>query len=373
MSVTARGRVLLDARPLQGADRLRGIGTYVRGLLLGMVQEGFDDRLALLVDGRMPMPALPDGNFVAFAVRPRYRGRPALIEEAVMMPRKLARIQPDLYHATSLALPARSGVPLVVTLHDLIPWALRGSGMRGERTRWWLGRRLLRRADVVVAVSRHTADDATRLAAVDPAVVTVIPEAPRPVFAVREGAAERLARTRGIEGPFLLYVGALDRRKDPRGLLRAWDLVRARGLAAPLVLAGAPGAQAPADMGAAIRLGQVDDETLADLYSAAACLLYPSRYEGFGLPPLEAMACGCPVVTYANSSLPGVLGDAAVLVDDGDAEAMGEAAVEILRDPDRAERLRRAGLRRAGRYSWRATARETIRLYQRLLGEAGRD
>ena len=367
---TAAGRVLLDVRPLQGRDRVRGIGTYVRGLLAGLTEEGFDNQLGLLVDGREPLPELPRGDFVAFAVRPRYRGRAAPLEEAVTMPRKLDRIRPGVYHATSLALPARSAIPTVVTLHDLIPWALGGSALRGERLRWWLGRRLLRQADVVIAVSRQTADDARRLAGVDPATVTVIPEAAAAVFAPREEAAERVRARFGLEAPYLLYAGALDARKDPAGLLRAWEVVRGEGLDVPLVLTGDPGPQAPRELGAARRVGQVGVEDLADLYSAAACLLYPSRYEGFGLPPLEAMACGCPVVTYRNSSLPEVLDEAAVFVDDGDAAALGRAAAALVRDPARAARLRRGGLVRARSYSWRRTARQTIRVYEQLLGSS---
>lgn len=368
MPQTAGGRVLLDVRPLQGLDRVRGIGTYVRGLLAGLTEEGFDDHLGLLVDGRERLPDLPRGKFIAFAVRPRYRGRAALVEEAVTMPRKLARIHPGVYHATSLALPARTAIPTVVTLHDLIPWALGGPELRGERARWWLGRRLLRQADVVIAVSRHTADDATRIGGVDPATVTVIPEAPAPMFTPREGARERVRERFGIQAPFLLYAGALDARKDPAGLLRAWDVVRGEGFDVPLVLTGDPGPQAPRDMTGATRVGHVRVEDLADLYSAAACLVHPSRYEGFGLTPLEAMACGCPVATYRNSSLPGVLDEAAALVEDGDAIALGRSVVAILRDPARAQGLRRAGLARARRYSWRSTAQQTIRVYEQLLG-----
>lgn len=368
MSPTATGRVLLDVRPLQGRDRVRGIGTYVRGLLAGLTEEGFDNRLGLLVDGREQLPEVPRGDFIAFSVRPRYRGRAALVEEAVTLPRKLDRIRPGVYHATSLTLPARSTVPTVVTLHDLIPWALGGSAMRGERTRWWLGRRLLHQADVVIAVSRQTAHDATRVAGVDPATVTVIPEAVAPVYTPREGAVERVRSRFGVESPYLLYAGALDARKDPAGLLRAWDVVRGEHAHVALVLAGDPGPQAPREMGASTRVGQVDAEVLADLYSAAACLVYPSRYEGFGLPPLEAMACGCPVVAYRNSSLPEVLDDAAVLVDDGDAVALGRAAAALVGDPAQAERLRRSGLARARTFSWRRTARQTIRVYEQLLG-----
>ncbi len=373
MPQTATGRVLLDVRPLQGRDRVRGIGTYVQGLLSGLAEEGFDNHLGLLVDGREQLPELPRGNFVAFAVRPRYHGRMGLVEEAVTMPRKLDRIHPGVYHATSLALPARTRIPTVVTLHDLIPWALGGPALRGERVRWWLGRRLLREADVVIAVSRQTGGDAARIAGVDPATITIIPEAAASVFRPREGAAERVRTRLGVEVPFLLYTGALDVRKDPAGLLQAWEEVRGDGFDVPLVLAGDPGPQAPPEMGAATRIGHVGVEVLADLYSAAACLLYPSRYEGFGLPPLEAMACGCPVLTYRNSSLPEVVGEAAILVDDGDAAALGRAAAALLRDPSRAGRLRREGLARASAYSWRNTARQTIRVYEELLSTGRSD
>src|SRR2546427_7925628 len=113
-------------------------------------------------------------------------------------------------------------------------------------------------------------------------------------------------------------------------------------------------------MSGSIQLGRVDDEELADLYSAASCLLFPSRYEGFGLPCLEAMACGCPVAAYNNSSLPEVVDGAGELVDDGDAEALGRAAAALIAEPDRA---RRAGLERATRFTWRKASRLTIEAY----------
>jgi glycosyltransferase involved in cell wall biosynthesis len=104
-----------------------------------------------------------------------------------------------------------------------------------------------------------------------------------------------------------------------------------------------------------------------DLYSAATCLVFPSRYEGFGLTLLEAMGCGCPVVTYRNSSLPEVAGDAVVLVPDGDAEALGRAAADVALHREVAERLRQAGLARARRFTWRKTARATIAAYERAV------
>src|SRR5207302_11235695 len=134
-----------------------------------------------------------------------------------------------------------------------------------------------------------------------------------------------------------------------------------------LLVAGDPGRQAPATMGDARLLGRVTDEELADLLSAAACLLFPSLYEGFGLPPLEAMGCGCPVVAYRNSSLPEVVGEAGILVPNRDAEALGRAAVDLMRDPAQRGLLVDRGLAQAARFSWKKAARQTIDAYRSLL------
>lgn len=363
-----RGReVLLDARPLQSADSQRGIGSYVRGLIVGLLEVGFDSRTALLLDAGLPLPPIPSGDFVVHIVKRRYRGRLGLIEEAATMGSRLAPFAAAVYHATTLALPGRSRVPLVVTLHDLIPWVTGGWRVIGERSRWWLGRRLLRRADLVIAPSEATARDARNVANVPEDRLVVIPEGVAPGFVPAEGARERVAERYGITGPYFVFVGALDARKDPAGLLNSWETAKRAGADVDLVLAGAASKQAPADMGAARRLGYLDHSSLVDLYSAATCLLFPSRYEGFGLPILEAMACGCPAVIYRNSSLPEVAGDAAVIVADGDAEAMGRAAAAIALDPKRAAELRKAGLARAREFSWRRAAQATIAAYRRFI------
>jgi glycosyltransferase involved in cell wall biosynthesis len=363
-------RVLVDARPLQGDDALRGIGSYVRGLISGLLEEGYDDRIALLLDADRPPPPVPAGSFLAFTVRRRYRGRVGLIEEASVLPDRLAELHPALYHATTLALPGRSPVPLVATVHDLIPWALDGRRLMGERTRWWLGKRLLRKADLVVVPSEATAQDVRRYAGVARDRLIVIPEAPAAGFCRAQGAAERVRRRHGLHRPYVLFVGALDVRKSPLALLRAWSIACAEGTEVELVLVGPASRQAPRDLGPARRLGYVDHAELVDLYSAASCLLFPSRYEGFGLPVLEAMACGCPVVAYRNSSLPEVAGTAALLVDDGDAVALGRAAARVLTEPGLAARMRAAGLAHARQFTWRRTARTTIGVYERLIGSS---
>jgi len=358
-----RPSVLLDMRPLQGPSAARGVGAYARGLLAGLIEIGFDSRLTLLLDAAFDTPALPVGGYKLAACRRRSHGQLAAYEDAVALNADIRRLSPDVYHAIDFHLPGRSPRPLVVTLHDLIPWTWGGAVMRGERLRYWVGKRLLSRADLVLAVSQATADDAVRLRTVPRARIRVVPEAAGPAFSPKPGAAQRVRHRWGMERAYLLFVGALDARKDPPGLLRAWAVARQTHPDLQLLIAGDPGRQAPR-MPGAFQLGRVDDVGLADLYTAAACLPFPSRYEGFGLPCLEAMACGCPVAAYRNSSLPEVVDDAGLLVTDGDADALGHAAAEMIREP---ERWRQAGLRRARQFSWAQTARAVVSAYESVL------
>ncbi len=361
---TDRPSVLLDMRPLQGPSAARGVGAYARGLLKGLVGAGFDANLTLLLDVAYDAPALPVGRYRLAGSRRRSHGQLAAYEDAVALGGDIERIRPDLYHAIDFHLPGRSPVPLVVTLHDLIPWAWGGSRMRGERLRYGLFRRLLPRADRVIAVSHATASDAERLHAVAPQRIRYIPEAADPVFKPRPGAAARVRNKWKVEGRYLLFVGALDARKDPQALLRAWTAARVVHPDLKLLIAGIPGRQAPESMAGAVQLGRVVDDELADLYSAASCLVFSSRYEGFGLPCLEAMACGCPVAAFRNSSIPEMVEDAAMLVEDGNGEALGEAAAAMI---DQHDRWSRKGLQQASHFSWDKAARETISAYRSVL------
>jgi glycosyltransferase involved in cell wall biosynthesis len=215
---------------------------------------------------------------------------------------------------------------------------------------------------VILAVSQSTADDALRFAKVDPRRVQVVPEGVDAAYAPTPGAAERVRQRWGIEPGYLLFVGALDARKDPSALLEAWAAARLDRTGLELVIAGDPGPQAPPNMPGAQMVGRITGPELADLYTAAGCFVFPSRYEGFGLPCLEAMACGCPVAAYRNSSMLEVVNGAGQLVDDGDAQALGHAAESMAADQ---ERWRRAGLERAKSFSWRKAAEQTIKAYEK--------
>jgi glycosyltransferase involved in cell wall biosynthesis len=359
------GEVLIDARPLQGPSARRGIGRYSAGILGGLSEAGFE--YSVLTDAELPEPALPAAATRVYATRRRSHGRLAGYEDSVALGDDLRRIRPALFHSLSLTLPGRSPCPVAVTVHDLIPWAFGGWRMFGERFRYRAARRLLPRAELVFAVSEATAADLRRLARVPEDRIRVVHEGVDRIFRPRPGAAERVAERWSQAAPFFLYVGALDVRKNPPGLLKAWAAARAGGAELDLLVAGEPGRQAPGSMGDARLLGSVDDDGLADLFSAAGCLLFPSLYEGFGLPPLEAMACGCPVVVYRNSSLPEVVGDAGVLVPNRDADALGRAAAELVLDPVRRRAAVAAGREQAAKFTWKRAARATIEGYESLL------
>jgi glycosyltransferase involved in cell wall biosynthesis len=357
--------VLLDVRCLQGPSARRGIGTYARGLTRALSDAGFE--YSVLIDKDLGPVELPAEVRTVHEVRRRSHGRLGGWEDAVALRSDLARIRPALYHALTMTLPSSSPCPVVVTVHDLIPWAFGGWRMLGERLRHRVAKRLLPRAELIFAVSDSTRSDLLRIAAVDESRIHVVHEGVDEAFRPRPGAVEKVAERWGLTSPYLLFVGALDIRKDPSGLLRAWRMATASGASCELVVAGEPGRQAPADMRGARMLGHVTADELANLLSAARCLLFPSLYEGFGLPALEAMASGCPVVAYRNSSLPEVVGDAAILVPNRDAQALGQCAAELIGDPGRRRDLIEKGLARARRFTWQETARRTIEGYRSLI------
>ncbi len=356
--------VLLDARPLQGASSRRGIGRYAAGLLGALSVAGFE--YSVLIDAGLPEPALPRRVSRVYATRRRWHGRLAGYEDSVALVSDLRRIRPAVFHALTLSVPGRSPCPVAVTVHDLIPWAFGGWRMAGERIRFRTARRLLPRAELLFAVSESTARDLERIARVSKDRIRVVPEGLDSVFHVRAGARQRVAERWAQDRPYFLFVGALDVRKDPRGLLAAWAAAREAGADLDLLTAGDPGPQAPREMPGVRGLGYVTDDELADLLSAAGCLIFPSRYEGFGLPVLEAMGCGCPVAAYSNSSIPEVLGEAGRLVANRESAALGRAAAELVLDKLAREAAVAAGLQRAGTFTWEKVARATIAGYASL-------
>jgi alpha-1,3-rhamnosyl/mannosyltransferase len=259
-----------------------------------------------------------------------------------------------------------AGLPLVVTVHDLLPLRMPQWFTRETRAHARLTLPFLRRADHLLTNSDWTRDEVLDLLGVAPERVTVTPFGVAPRFGPREVDRERLAARYGIEGRYVLCVGTREPRKNLGFAARAFDLVAADVPDCELVVTGAPGwgLDESAHHGARIRrTGFVSDEELVDLYAGAACFFFPSLAEGFGFPPLEAMACGAPVVSSERRAMADVLGDAALLVDPTDAEAAAAALRRVLGDEELAGRLRDAGLRRAGELTWERCAQATADAY----------
>jgi len=293
--------------------------------------------------------------------------------------RAAAQQRVDGLHAQYWA-PLAYGGPLVVTVHDLaflhVPDTFPAALRLALRV---LVPRSLAKASRVITVSEFSRGDIVTSYGVRPEKVTVIPGAAGASFRPLESArTEGVLARYGLEPGFLFSLGRLNRRKNLERILLAYGRLRTGGVSdAPLVIAGKRdyGGEEVlrrmrlSEVGSRVRwVGLIPDEDLPAFYNAAACFVYPSLFEGFGLPALEAMACGTPVVTSDRAALPELVGDAALVVDPESVEALVDAMTRVLTDATLAADLGRRGLERSRRFSWRETARRTLEVYRGAVG-----
>lgn len=327
-----------------------GVSTYIRELLRAVRSIAPGPMVASV--GADAVGELPEG----------VSGRPAApaagARRAVQGLRPMRGI--DLFHGLDVDTPLGQRSPVISTVHDLsvfdVPWAFSRRRALGERA---VVGAALRRADAVLAVSNFTAGRVEDLFGRE-ATVTRLAPSPDMVPASTEQVEAVRARHRLPPG-FVLHLGTLEPRKQVGRLARACALARA-----PLVLAGAHGSGQVPPPGARL-LGFVARSELPALYGAAAVVAYLSSYEGFGLPPLEAMACGAAVVSSAVPSVRELVPDAAVLVGEEDEVALARLLADLLADPARRKELGARGRELASGLSWLTTARGTLDAYERLL------
>jgi glycosyltransferase involved in cell wall biosynthesis len=382
-------RILVDARATQEGfrqHRQRGLGHYAENLLRRLpsaLPPGLG--LECLVESALPLDAalLPSGAPVRRVERPPGAGRPGrFLHDQRRVPPALRAsgcgLAHFLYH---LDCPLWAPLPTLVTVPDLIPHVMPWLYPPAQRLKFAARRRIetsiCRRAVGIIAMSEAGRQDIIRVMRVPPQKVRVVHLGVQPRFFAPPGteAVARLRSSYGLPDRFILYLGGIDPRKNVGALVHAWaDLCEDPALRVPLVLAGRLDNQRefPALL-AGIRArgledrvllpGYVPEEELPTLFSAATLFAFPSLYEGFGLPVLQAMAAGCPVLTVRRSSLPEVAGDAAFYVEEGTREELARGLRDVLKDPVGAARVAARARDRARAFTWERTARETAEIY----------
>jgi glycosyltransferase involved in cell wall biosynthesis len=376
--------IVIDARRIRDF----GIGTYIRSLVQALSAIDTTNRYILVSrpgDVRV-LSGLPE-NF-GISIYPRADGSQM---DNLLFPMYLRGLSPDLVHIPLNRVPLFMIQPYVVTVHDLANLFFEMeeySRLRIQLRRYRLNRGLLR-ASRVIAVSEATRRDVEKFAGVEPYRMRMVYNAPDPGFLAPDTADSSEGRRRimeryQIQHPFLLYAGNIRRHKNVPRLVEAFAVVREQLASHPLygdlrlVIIGDTLSQFPAVRQTVIRsrvepvvrfLGFVPFETLRCFYQSAAAFVFPSRYEGFGLPPLEAMACGAPVVTSDVSSLPEVVGDAAVLVNPENVFDIVRGIRDVLLDEPLRAGLIQRGREQASRFSWSRTARQVLEIYQEAARE----
>ena len=370
-------RICLDARP--ATPHFPGIGRYIRGLtqaLPGELAPG-DQVLLLINPGQASYGWIKQvtahSNFTASIVR----CSPFSLAQQWQIPRLLRQLDLDLYHSFTAFMPYRPGVPVVLTVHDLIPLRFPQHVSIRARLFFRVATSLaLKAAKRVIADSGTTRQDFLNFFQLPKEKIVAIPLAAGAAFhSPAKSEIERVRVKHSLPEDYIFYLGSNRPHKNLPRLIEAWARIAgSRQLHdRKLVIAGVWDERYPEAKTHAARLnlagsicflGPVPDEDLPGLYGGAELFVFPSLFEGFGFPVLEAMSCGAAVACSNTSSLPEVAGEAAVYFDPADVEDIAKTLVHALEDARRLESLRQRGLERARHYSWQQTARQTIAVYR---------
>jgi glycosyltransferase involved in cell wall biosynthesis len=372
--------IVIDARRIRDF----GIGTYIRSLVHALADIDHENRYTLVsaAGDERTLSGLPDN----FRAAPYQRSDSDYLDH-VAFPVFLRGLRPDLVHIPLNRAPLFMIRPYVVTIHDManLFFEEEQSSLRMQLRRFRF-RRGLQRANRVIAVSEATKRDVERFMGIPPHRIRRVYNAPDPGFLERgpAGADEqlRIMERYQINYPYLLYAGNIRRHKNVPRLVEAFAVAREQLSAHPvfkdlrLVIIGDTISLYPAVRQAVIKsrvedvvrfLGFVPFETLRCFYQFAAAFVFPSRYEGFGLPPLEAMACGTPVVASNVSSLPEVVGDAAILVNPENVFDIAHGIHHVLTDDELRAQLICRGRAQAARFRWSQTARQVLEIYREAV------
>lgn len=340
-----------------------GIGRYIRNLVRGLAETKGQAEFTLYGD---------PGQLTEFGMCSiqEYHARIYSMQELFFSP--FSGNQFDIIHVPNFNAPYKKHKPLIVTIHDLIYLKFpRSSNIIRRKVIRPLLAHMLRSADRIIAVSEHTKKDILDYFPFSEGKISVIYEAADPVFREinDEKALDAVKRKFSLPREYLLFVGSLRSHKNIERLLQAFMQLRREGVSHGLVVVGRVNPREKyllnkINSTGCLYLNEVSGEELVSLFNLATALLFPSLYEGFGLPVLEAMACGLPVAASSFSSLPEIAGDAAVFFNPLDVDDMAAQMRRIINEEGLRQELRDKGFRRARMFSWERAARHTMELYQ---------
>jgi glycosyltransferase involved in cell wall biosynthesis len=365
--------IVLDFRPLQGGDSGRGIGSTVRGLA------GSLPGLDALLWSRMPRPAEAQGRHVIFANGPAHRGRMSWLIDAGSSRIRHSRSRHSVWHLLSADVSFDGGAPSIITVNDTIPWRFPDLYPMGPTGKAWMSltARAARRASHVVVPSRTSAEDVVRYFGIKEDRVRVIPWAADPdLGAPSSSDRERLRVSLSLPDRYIVMAGGFAHHDPRKRYADAVNALRNVSDDVHLYVTGGGGPAASeltnvierSSLGSRVHMtGFLDASEMASLYAGASSFVFPSLWEGFGLPVLNAFALGVPAVVSDGGSLPEVSDGAALVYPAGDSDALGQQLERVLNDPSLASDLIDKGRKRNLAFTWEATGE----MYRAVYAEAG--
>ena len=363
-------------------DRKRtGVNNYLYNLIRNMIKNGKGNEISLIHYQRSS-----DTIYSQVKNDIIIPDIPFKLTSALGIPRAVKNADIDLLHIpvhwynqiTPFFL--NRNIKKVITIHDLTPILFPEMHTRDTNITWERSLKLIKnRTDIIISDSISTKNDCIKLLNIPEKRIRVIPlaadERYRPIKK-KELIIQEIKNRYNIQYPFILFVGTLEKRKNVPTLIKAFYKLKKSQIEHKLVIVGGKGWKYNQifDLIEELKLQKdviftdyVSDEDLVKLYNTADIFVYPSLYEGFGLPPLEAMACGCPVITSNTSSLPEVVGDAGIMINPMDIDSLTTSMLKILTNPELKEEMGKKSLERAKMFSWKEAARETWKLYEDIL------
>lgn len=363
-------KIGIDATVL--TRELTGVGIYTARLIKALC-EAIDEEQILLFAHKDLVPEIPEGDNLTIIKQyaPNFH-----IFLQTILPFLINKRDVDVFHGPNFYLPLLGNTPKVVTIHDLSAQLFPDQHSLKHRLSQKMLKPSLKAADKVIAVSKSTSRDLVEHGYAERAKIEVVHNGVDPEYTPqRKGKVESIKEKYALPDRFILFVGTLEPRKNVISLIEAFRELVSEGREMKLVLAGGKGwgykeiYRRVEDLDLEERViftGYVPSDDLPALYSAAEIFCYPSLYEGFGLPPLEAARCKTPVVTSRRSSLPEIIGDGGLLVDPSQPTEIAQALLRILEDHGLRKELVEKGKRRAEQFTWKRCARKTLEIYKDL-------